>query len=43
MPAVLAPRLLSERRYGTFRRQLPRPEGVNAEQVTASFKDSVLV
>jgi HSP20 family protein len=32
----------SERRYGTFRRQLPLPEGVNAEQVTASFKDGVL-
>ena len=32
----------SERRYGTFRRQIPLPEGVNAEQVTASFKDGVL-
>jgi HSP20 family protein len=32
----------SERRYGTFRRQIPLPEGANAEQVTASFKDGVL-
>ena len=32
----------SERRYGRFRRQLPLPEGVNAEQVAASFKDGVL-
>jgi HSP20 family protein len=32
----------SERRYGTFRRQLPLPEGVNADQVVASFKDGVL-
>ena len=32
----------SERRYGTFRRQIPLPEGVNAEQVTASFKDGIL-
>jgi HSP20 family protein len=32
----------SERRYGTFRRQIPLPEGVNADQVTASFKDGVL-
>jgi len=32
----------SERRYGRFRRQIPLPEGVNAEQVTASFKDGVL-
>ena len=34
--------LHSERRYGRFRRQIPLPEGVNAEQVTASFKDGVL-
>lgn len=34
--------LRSERRYGTFRRQIPLPEGVNADQVTASFKDGVL-
>lgn len=32
----------SERRYGTFRRQIPLPEGVSADQVTASFKDGVL-
>jgi HSP20 family protein len=32
----------SERRYGTFRRQIPLPEGVNADQVTASFKDGLL-
>jgi HSP20 family protein len=32
----------SERRYGTFRRHLPLPEGVNAEQVTAHFKDGIL-
>jgi HSP20 family protein len=32
----------SERRYGRFHRQIPLPEGVNAEQVTASFKDGVL-
>ena len=34
--------LHSERRYGRFRRQIPLPEGVNTEQVTASFKDGVL-
>jgi HSP20 family protein len=32
----------SERSYGTFRRQIPLPEGVNAEQATATFKDGVL-
>jgi HSP20 family protein len=32
----------SERHYGTFRRQIPLPEGVNAEQATATFKDGVL-
>jgi uncharacterized protein YjbJ (UPF0337 family) len=32
----------SERSYGMFRRQIPLPEGVNAEQATASFKDGVL-
>lgn len=32
----------SERRYGMFRRQIPLPEGVNAEQVAATFKDGVL-
>jgi HSP20 family protein len=34
--------LRSERSYGMFRRQIPLPEGVNAEQATASFKDGVL-
>src|SRR6516164_11618193 len=34
--------LHSERRYGRFHRQIPLPEGVNTEQVTASFKDGVL-
>ena len=32
----------SERRYGTFHRHIPLPEGVNAEQVTATFKDGIL-
>jgi HSP20 family protein len=32
----------SERHYGLFRRQIPVPEGVNAEQATATFKDGVL-
>ena len=32
----------SERRYGMFRRQIALPEGVNAEQATANFKDGVL-
>jgi len=32
----------SERHYGMFRRQIPLPEGVNAEQATAHFKDGVL-
>jgi HSP20 family protein len=32
----------SERRYGTFHRQIPLPEGVNADQIRASFKDGVL-
>lgn len=32
----------SERSYGTFRRQIPLPEGVNADQATARFKDGVL-
>jgi HSP20 family protein len=33
----------SERGYGTFRRQIPLPEGVNADQATATFKDGVLM
>jgi HSP20 family protein len=32
----------SERHYGMFRRQIPLPDGVNAEQATATFKDGVL-
>jgi HSP20 family protein len=32
----------SERQYGTFRRHIPLPEGVNVEQATATFKDGVL-
>jgi HSP20 family protein len=32
----------SERSYGRFRRQIPLPEGANADQATASFKDGVL-
>jgi HSP20 family protein len=32
----------SERSYGTFRRQVPLPAGINADQATASFKDGVL-
>jgi len=35
-------RVRSERSYGTFHRQIPLPEGVNAEQATATFKDGVL-
>jgi HSP20 family protein len=32
----------SERSYGRFLRAIPLPEGVNAEQCEASFKDGVL-
>jgi len=32
----------SERRYGMFHRQIMLPEGVNADQATATFKDGVL-
>jgi len=32
----------SERVYGMFHRQIPLPEGVNADQAKASFKDGVL-
>jgi len=32
----------SERSYGSFVRRIPLPEGVNAEEVKASFKDGVL-
>jgi HSP20 family protein len=32
----------SERRYGTFYRQVPLPPSVNAETATATFRDGVL-
>ena len=32
----------SERRYGSFQRGIPLPEGVNEEQISASFSDGVL-
>jgi HSP20 family protein len=32
----------SERSYGSFRRVIPLPEGVNVEQAKAQFKDGVL-
>ncbi len=32
----------SERSYGSFYRQIPLPEGVNADDATAEFKDGVL-
>ena len=32
----------SERRYGEFYREIPLPEGVNAEQARAQFRDGVL-
>jgi len=32
----------SERSYGSFSRSIPIPEGVNEDQVNASFKDGVL-
>ena len=32
----------SERRYGAFKRGIPLPEGVNEEQISASFSDGVL-
>jgi HSP20 family protein len=32
----------SERHYGTFQRHIPLPEGVDAQQVKASFQDGVL-
>jgi HSP20 family protein len=32
----------SERRYGQFYREIPLPEGANAEQAKANFKDGVL-
>jgi HSP20 family protein len=32
----------SETRYGTFRRTIPLPEGVDAENATAQYADGVL-
>ena len=32
----------SERRYGSFQRTVPLPEGVSEEQISASFSDGVL-
>ena len=32
----------SERSYGSFFRSVPLPEGINADEVKASFKDGVL-
>jgi HSP20 family protein len=32
----------SERHYGTFRRHIPLPDGVDAAQIKASFQDGVL-
>lgn len=32
----------SERSYGSFYRSIPLPEGVNAEEATATFRDGVL-
>lgn len=34
--------LLSERRFGSFQRTLPLPEGVNAEAIAAEFASGVL-
>ncbi len=34
--------LLSERRYGSFRRSMPLPIGVDAEKISASFANGVL-
>lgn len=34
--------LLSERRYGSFRRQVPLPPDVKADAITAKFRDGVL-
>lgn len=35
-------RFRSEFRYGSFRRSLPLPKGVDAAQVNASYKDGIL-
>ncbi len=33
---------LSERRYGSFQRSFGVPDGVDADKITASFKNGVL-
>jgi HSP20 family protein len=33
---------VAERRYGTFHRQIPLPDGVDAERIEASFNAGVL-
>jgi HSP20 family protein len=35
-------RVLRERKYGSFVRRLPVPEGVSADKITASYTDGVL-
>ncbi len=32
----------SERRYGTFRREIPLPAGVDADKVEATYRDGIL-
>lgn len=34
--------MLSERRYGSFRRQIALPGDVDPDQIKAAFKDGVL-
>ena len=34
--------LVKERRYGSFRRSMTLPEGIDEEKITASFKDGML-
>ncbi|MEA3390987.1 Hsp20/alpha crystallin family protein (plasmid) [Sphingobium naphthae] len=34
--------LISERRYGSFRRQIPLPADVDHQAITAQFKDGIL-
>ncbi|KAH6905331.1 hypothetical protein BKA70DRAFT_1026969, partial [Coprinopsis sp. MPI-PUGE-AT-0042] len=41
-PAELAPKLLSERRYGMFQRAFPVPATTRREDVTARLQDGVL-
>jgi HSP20 family protein len=35
-------RVIRERRYGSFTRRIPVPEGVSADKVTAAYSDGVL-